>query len=100
MGFFRTMNKAKGFLNKSIGEVSGFGNKLSHGLEKGIHIIGKVANVADNVADKLENVPVIGGIAGEIKPIINVVKKGTSIGEKGLKIFDNSNKKFGKLSIK
>lgn len=100
MGFFRTINKAKGFLNKSIGEVSGFGNKLANGAEKGLHIVGKIADVADDVAGKLTNVPIIGGIAGELKPVFGGVKAGISKGESGLNKFDKLNNKFGKLKIK
>ena len=100
MGFFRTVNKAKGLLNKSIGEVSGFGNKLATGAEKGLHIVGKIADVADDVAGKLTNVPIIGGIAGELKPVFGGVKNAASQGESGLNKFDKLNSKFGKLKIK
>ena len=100
MGFFRTINKAKGFLNKSIGEVSGFGNKLASGAEKGLHIVGKVADVASDVAGKLTNIPIIGGIAGELKPVFGGVKNATNIGESGINKFQGINNKFGKLKIK
>lgn len=100
MGFFRTINKAKGLLNKSVGAVSGFGNKVIGGAEKGLHIAGKIADVADEVAGKLTNVPIIGGIAGELKPVFGGAKNAISMGEKGLSQADRMNRKFGKVRIR
>jgi len=100
MGFFRTLNKAKGFLNKSVGEINGFGNKVVKGAEKGLHIAGKVADIGSKVADKLTDVPVIGGIAGEIKPVFGGVKNALTMGERGLNKVDKVNQKFGKIRIK
>lgn len=100
MGFFRTLNKAKGFMNKSIGEVSGFGNKVINGAEKGLHIVGKVADIASDVAGKLTNVPIVGGLAGELKPVFGGAKNAISMGERGLNKADKFNQKFGKMRIK
>ena len=100
MGFFRTINKAKGLLNKSVGTVSGLGNKIISGAEKGLHIAGKVADIADDVAGKLTNVPIIGGIAGELRPAFKGAKNAISMGESGLSQADRMNKKFGKVRIR
>ena len=100
MGFFRTINKAKGFLNKSIHEVHGFGNKVVNGAEKGLHVVGKVANIANDIADKLTNVPIIGGLAGEVKPFIGGARNLITKGERGLSKADKMNQKFGKIRIK
>ena len=100
MGFFRTINKAKGLLNKSVGTVSGFGNKIINGAEKGLHIACKVADIADDVAGKLTNVPVIGGIAGELRPILGGAKNAIARGESGLSQAERMNKKFGKVRIR
>ena len=100
MGFFRTLNKAKGFLNKSIDTASGFANKVSQVTNKGLHVVGKVADVANNIAGKLTNVPVIGGLAGEVKPLLGGVRNAISHGETGLNKFDKMNNKFGKLKIR
>ena len=100
MGFFRSINKAKGFLNKSVGEVSGLGNKIINGAEKGLHIAGKVTDIANDVAGKLTNVPILGGLVGEVKPLLSVASKAITMGEKGLSKADKINKKFGKVSIR
>ena len=100
MGFFRTINKTKGFFNKSINNASGFANKVSHVANKGLHIVGDIANVANDVAGKLTNVPVIGGLAGEIRPLLGGVQNAISKGETGLNKFNKINNKFGKMRIK
>ena len=50
MGFFRFLNKTKGFLNKTIHKASNFGGKVLHGLDKGLHVVGNIANIADQAA--------------------------------------------------
>ena len=102
MGFFRTVNKAKGFLNKSIDKVSGFTNKVTNGLEekKGLHVVGKGVDIANQVADKLSDVPIIGGVVGEIKPVLSGSKVLLNKGESALNRVDGINRKFGKITIK
>ena len=63
MGFFR-------FLNKTINKASNFGGKVLHGLDKGLHVVGNIANIADQAAGALEGVPVIGELAGAARPFI------------------------------
>ena len=67
MGFFRFLNKAKGFLNKTVHKASNFGGKVLHGLDKGLHVVG---NIADQAAGALEGVPIIGELAGTARPFI------------------------------
>ena len=100
MGFMRTINNSKNFLNKSINKISGFGGKVLHGTEKGLHIVGKIADVADKAADALQNVPVLGGLANEARTFTQGGKKLITMGENGLNKADNINKKFGKVRIK
>ena len=73
MGFFRFLNKTKGFLNKTVHKASNFGGKFLHGLDKGLHVVGNIANIAniaDQAAGALEGVPVIGESAGAARPFI------------------------------
>ena len=58
MSFFITLNRAKGFLNKTDHVVTNFGGKVLHGLDKGLHVVGNIANIADQAAGALEGVPV------------------------------------------
>ena len=44
MGFFRFLNKTKGFLNKTINKASNFGGKVLHGLDRGLRVVGNIAN--------------------------------------------------------
>ena len=60
MGFFRFLNKTKGFLNKTVHKASNFGGKILHGLDKGLHVVGNIANIADQAAGALEGVVVLG----------------------------------------
>ncbi len=99
MGFFRTMNKAKGFLNKAIDKTTGFGSKVLNGVEKGAGVVHKVLDIAGQAADKLTDVPIIGGLAGEIKPVINGAKVLTDRGQKGLKRIEGLNNKLSKVHI-
>lgn len=100
MGFFRTINKAKGFLNKSVDKVSGFANKAIHVADKGLHLVGKGVDIANQVADKLTDVPIVGGIAGELKPVLGGSKILLDKGESALNKVNKVNNKFGKIRIK
>ena len=60
MGFFRFLNKTKGFLNKTVHQGSNFGDKVLHRLDKGLHVVGNISNIADQATGALEGVPVIG----------------------------------------
>jgi hypothetical protein len=97
MGFLRVLNKTKGFLNKAVHKTSGFGSKVIHGLEKGTDVVHKILNVADKIDNALTNVPIIGGIAGEIKPIISGGRMLTGRAEDALKKLEKKNNKFKKL---
>ena len=68
MGFFRTLNKTKGFLNKVVHETAGFDGKVLNGLEKGTGIVHKILNVADQATNALENVPVFNEAVGIARP--------------------------------
>ena len=100
MSFFKTFNKTKGFLNKSIDKTTGFTNKIIHGADKGLHIIGKVADIADKAAGALENVPVVGELAGAARGVIKGSKNLIGMGEQGLNKADKFNNKFGRMKIK
>ena len=100
MGFFRTLNKTKGFLNKSADKVSGFSNKIISGAEKGLHVAGKIADFADKAAGALENVPIIGEIAGAARPLIKTGKNLLTCANNGLGKIQKINNKFGKVRLK
>ena len=100
MGFFRTINKAKDFLNKSADKIGGFSNKVISGVDKGIHIAGKVVSIADKAAGALENVPVIGEVAGLARPFL---KQGMNLlngADNGLNKINKVNNKFGKVRLR
>jgi hypothetical protein len=99
MGFLRVLNKTKGFLNKAVHKTSGFGNKVLHGIEKGTDVVHKILNVADKVDNALTNVPIIGGLAGEIKPFINGGRMLTGRAENALKKLEKKNNKLNKLKL-
>ena len=60
MDFFRFLNKTKGILNKTVHQACNFGGKVLLGLDKGLHVVVNIANIADQAAGALEWVPVIG----------------------------------------
>ena len=100
MGFFRFLNKTKGFLNKTINKASNFGGKVLHGLDKGLHVVGNIANIADQAAGALEGVPVIGGIAGAARPFNKQRITLIHMTQGGVHDAQKINNKFGKLRIK
>ena len=70
MWFFRFLNKTKGFLNKTVHQASNFGGKVLHGLDKGLHVVGNIANIADQATGALEWFPLIGEVEGAARPLI------------------------------
>ena len=100
MGFFKFLNKAKGFLNKTVHKASNFGGKVLHGLDKGLHVVGNIANIADQAAGALEGVPVIGELAGAARPFIKQGKGLIHMTQGGVHDAQKINNKFGKLKIK
>ena len=100
MGFFRTINKAKGFLNKSADKIGGFSNKVIGGAEKGLHLVNKVVDIADKAAGALENVPVVGELAGAVRPMLKQGRQLLTGVDNGLNKAQKMNNKFGKLRLR
>jgi hypothetical protein len=99
MGFFRTINKAKGFLNKSIDKSSGFMGKVINGVEKGVGVAHKVLDIAGDVANKLSGVPIVGALASEVQPFINQGKQITNVAGGTASRLEKLNNKLGKVHI-
>ena len=84
MGFMNKINKVGKFFDKGLHKAEGFGQKVLKGADKGLNIASKIVNVADQVAGTLENVPVVGGIASELRPALRGGKNALIMGEKGI----------------
>ena len=97
MGFFGFLNKVKGFLNKTVHKASNFGGKVLHGLDKGLHVVG---NIADQASGALEGVPVIGELAGAARTFIKYGKGLIHMTQGGIHDVQKINNKFGKLRMK
>ena len=99
MGFFKIFDKAKGFLNKAIHKTTGFGGKVLHGLEKGIGVVHKILDVADQAANALENVPVLNEAVGIARPLIKDGLNLTQGAQKGTQKLQQLNGKLRKVHI-
>ena len=89
-----------GFLNKTVHKASNFGGKVLHGLDKGLHVVGNIANIADQATGALEGVPVIGELAEAVRPFIKQGKGLIQLTQGGVHDAQKINNKFGKLRIK
>ena len=99
MGFFKILDKAKGFLNKAIHKTTGFGGKVLHGLEKGTGVVHKILDVADQAANALENVPVLNEAVGIARPLIKDDLNLTQGAQRGTQKLQQLNGKLRKVHI-
>ena len=53
MGFFRTLNKAKGFLNKAISKTTGFGGKVLTNSSVSTTQVNYLSNVTSDIQTKI-----------------------------------------------
>jgi hypothetical protein len=83
-----------------------FGNKVAHGIHKGLGVASKVVDFADNVAKKvvdysgkLEGVPIIGAAAGVVNVAAKQARNITSSAKAGVdtlgRLTDQGAKTFG-----
>ena len=100
MGFFRTLNKAKGFLNIFVHKTAGFGGKVLNRLEKGTGVVHKILNVADQAANALENVPVFNEAVGIARPLIKDGLNLTEEAQRRTQKLQQLNGKLKKVHIK
>ena len=71
-----------------------------HGLDKGSHVVGDIANIADQAAGALKGVPVIGEVAGAARPL---KKRGIGLihmTQWGVHDAQKINNKFGKIKTR
>ena len=68
--FSKFIKKAANFGEKTAHEINQIGGKVIHTIQKGTRIGGKVLDIADQVAGKLEGIPVLNEAVGIARPLI------------------------------
>ena len=66
--FSKFIKKASNFRKRVAGEINQIGGKVIHTIQKGTRIGGKVLDIADQVAGKLEDIPVLNEAIGIARP--------------------------------
>ena len=94
MGFLHKINKVTRFLNKGINKAEHFGQKIVKGIDKGLNVAHHIADIADQTLGALEGVPVVGQVAGGLRPFVKQGKNIIGMGEKGV---DTANKVLNKV---
>ena len=83
MVFLRKINKITNFLNKDINKDEHFGQKIVKGIDKGLNVAHHMADIANQPLGALEGVPVVGEVAGGLRPFVKQGKNIIGIGQQG-----------------
>ena len=96
--FSKFIKKASNFGKRVAGEINQIGGKVIHTIQKGARIGGKVLDVADQVAGKLEGIPVLNEAIGIARPLTKDGKMIVGGVNRGLGEADKINKKIGRIA--
>ena len=96
--FSKFIKKASNFGKRVAGEINQIGGKVIHTIQKGERIGGKVLDVADQVAGKLEGLPVLNEAIGIARTLIKDGKMIVGGVNRGLGEADKINKKIGRIA--
>ena len=96
--FSKFIKKATNFGKKTAHEINQIGGKVIHTIQKGTRIGGKVLDIADQVAGKLEGIPVLNEAIGIARPLIKDGKMIVGGVNRGLGEADKINKKIGRIA--
>ena len=99
MSIFRKfIKKASNFGKRIAGEINQIGGKVIHTIQKGTRIGGKVLDIADQVAGKLEDIPVLNEAVGIAQPLIKDGKMIVGGVSRGLGEANKINNKIGRIA--
>ena len=96
--FSKFIKKASNFGKRVAGEINQIGGKVIHTIQKGTRIGGKVLDIADQVAGKLEDIPVLNEVIGIARPLIKVGKMIVGGVNRGLGEANKINNKIGRIA--
>ena len=96
--FSKFVKKASNFGKRVAGEINQIGGKVIHTIQKGTRIGGKVLDIADQVAGRLEGIPVLNEAIGIARPLIKDGKMIVGGVNRGLGEADKINKKIGRIA--
>ena len=96
--FSKFIKKASNFGKRVAGEINQVDGKVIYTIQKGTRIGGKVLDVADQVAGKLEDIPVLNEAVGIARPLIKDGKMIVGGVNKGLGEANKINNKIGRIA--
>ena len=96
--FSKFIKKKNNFGNKVAGEINQIDGKVIHTIQKGTRISGKVLDIADQVAGRLEGIPVLNEAIGIARPLIKDGKMIVGGVNRGLGEADKINRKIGRIA--
>ena len=96
--FSKFIKKASNFGKRVAGEINQIGGKVIHTIQKGTRIGGKVLDIADQVAGKIEDIPVLNEAVGIARPLIKDGKMIVGGVNTGLGEANNINNKIGRIA--
>ena len=92
------IKRASNLGKRVAGEINQIGGKVIHTIQKGTRIGGKVLDIVDQVAGKLEDIPVLNEAVGIARPLIKDGKMIVGGVNRGLGEAKKINNKLGRIS--
>ena len=96
--FSKFIKKASNFGKRVAGEINQIGGKVIHTIQKGTRIGGKVLDIADQVAGRLEGIPVLNEAIGIARTLIKDGKMIVGGVNRGLGEANKINNKIGRIA--
>ena len=96
--FSKFIKKASNFGKRVAGEINQIGGKVIHTFQKGTRRGGKVLDIADQVAGRLEGIPVLNEAIGIARPLIKDGKMIVGSVDRGLGEANMINNKIGRIA--
>ena len=96
--FSKFIKRASNFGKRVAGEINQISGKVIHTVQKGTRISGKVLDIADQVAGKLEDIPFLNEAVGIARPLIKDGKMIVGGVNRGLGEANKINNKIGRIA--